>query len=55
MQPPHFLCRGFPPLEGTHGEGNKAAALEASRFVDLCPVIDKHGSYYGSYAAEIVR
>ena len=30
MQPPYFLRRGFPP-SGTCGEGNKAAALEASR------------------------
>ena len=36
MQPPHFLRRGFPasknvrfPMEGTRGEGNEAAALEA--------------------------
>ena len=35
MQPPYFLHRGFPPSEtrflreGTRGEGNKAAALEA--------------------------
>ena len=28
MQPPYFLRRVF-PREGTRGEGNKAAALEA--------------------------
>ena len=31
MQPPYFLRRGF---EGTRGEGNKAAALEASKSFD---------------------
>ena len=32
MQPPYFLRRGFPPSENerTHGEGNEAAALEAT-------------------------
>ena len=35
MQPPYFLRCGFPrfPREGTRGEGNKAAALEAKKQV----------------------